>query len=171
MLPYCGRAKCPPICSFAKVTPKLPASKATSAQTLSRFATRVQRELGIAGEVNIGVTSNREMRTLNRTFRKKNKPTDVLSFPSVTPGVAGDIAISLEIAAKNAADLGHPLATEVKVLILHGMLHLAGFDHEIDGGEMQQREAALRKKLKLPVGLIERAHGPVAVPGKRGGRA
>jgi len=153
------------------VTPNLPTSKTTSAQTLSRFATRVQRELGIAGEVNIGITSNREMRTLNRTFRKKNKPTDVLSFPSVTPGVAGDIAISLEIAAENAAELGHPLATEVKILILHGMLHLAGYDHEIDEGEMHQREADLRRKLKLPVGLIERTHGPIAAPGKRRGRA
>lgn len=110
------------------------------------------------------------MRTLNRTFRKINKPTDVLSFPSVTPGVAGDIAISLEIAAENAAELGHPLATEVKVLILHGMLHLAGYDHEIDDGEMHEREAALRKKLKLPVGLIERIHGPADVPSKRRGR-
>lgn len=111
------------------------------------------------------------MRTLNRTFRKKNKPTDVLSFPSVSPGVAGDIAISLEIAAENAAELGHPLATEVKILILHGMLHLAGYDHEVDDGEMYRREAALRQKLKLPVGLIERTQGPVAVPSKRRGRA
>lgn len=153
------------------MTPNLPASKANSAQTLSRFATRVQRELGIAGEVNIGITSNREMQKLNRTFRKKNKPTDVLSFPSVTPGVAGDIAISLEIAAENADELGHPLATEVKILILHGMLHLAGYDHETDEGEMHEREATLRKKLKLPVGLIERTHGAVAVPSKRRGKA
>ena len=131
----------------------------------------MQRELGIAGEVNIGVTSNREMQALNRRFRRKNKPTDVLSFPSATPGVAGDIAISLEIAAENAAELGHPLATEVKILILHGMLHLAGYDHEIDNGEMHKREAALRQKLKLPVGLIERMQGPAAVPGKRRGRA
>jgi probable rRNA maturation factor len=170
LLPYCGRAKCPPICSLAKVTRKPPSSKVTSVESLSRFATRVQRELGIVDEVNIGITSNREMRTLNRTFRKKNEPTDVLSFPSVTPGVAGDIAISLEIAAENAAELGHLLATEVKVLILHGMLHLAGYDHDIDDGEMREREAALRKKLKLPVGLIERTHGLVTTPSKRRGR-
>ena len=113
----------------------------TSAQTLSRFATRVQRELAIEGEVNIRVTSNREMQALNRRFRKKNKPTDVLTFPSAGQETKGDIAISLEIAAANAAELGHSLATEVKVLILHGMLHLAGYDHEIDDGEMQAREA------------------------------
>jgi probable rRNA maturation factor len=145
---------------IVQVTRKPPASKATSAETLSRFATRVQRALGIAGEVNIAIASNREMRALNRRFRKKNKATDVLSFPSETPGVAGDIAISLEIAAENAAELGHSLAAEVEILILHGMLHLAGFNHEIDDGEMREREMALRRKLELPVGLIERTHGP-----------
>ncbi|HZD33061.1 MAG TPA: rRNA maturation RNase YbeY [Candidatus Angelobacter sp.] len=145
-------------------------SKSTSAQTLSRFATRVQNELGIVGEVSISVTSSREMQALNRRFRKKNKPTDVLTFPSANPGTAGDIAISLEIAAANAAELQHALATEVKVLILHGLLHLAGYDHEIDNGEMQAREAELRRKFKLPVGLIERAHGAPANAVKRGGR-
>ena len=144
----------------------------TSAQTLSRFATRVQRELAIEGEVNIRVTSNREMQGLNRRFRKKNKPTDVLTFPSAGQDTKGDIAISLEIAAANAAELGHSLATEVKVLILHGMLHLAGYDHEIDDGEMQAREAELRATFKLPVGLIERAHQPAAkVVRRRGSRA
>jgi len=144
----------------------------TSAQTLGRFATRVQRELAIDGEVNIRVTSNREIQALNRRFRKQNKPTDVLTFPAAGQGTAGDIAISLEIAAANAAELGHSLATEVKVLILHGMLHLAGYDHEIDDGEMQAREAELRATFKLPVGLIERAHQPAAkVVRRRGSRA
>ena len=110
------------------------------------------------------------MQALNRRFRKKNKATDVLSFPSQAPGVAGDIAISLEIAAANAAELGHDLATEVKILILHGLLHLAGFDHEIDGGEMLAREVSLRRELKLPVGLIERRQQASAKGGKRGGR-
>lgn len=110
------------------------------------------------------------MQALNRRFRKKNRATDVLSFRSQAPGVAGDIAISLEIAAANAAELGHDLATEVKILILHGMLHLAGFDHEIDDGEMLAREASLRKKLKLPVGLIERRNQTSAKTSKRGGR-
>jgi len=162
---------CPPICSLSKVTRKPPASKASSAETLSRFATRVQRALGIAGEVNIAITSNREMQALNRRFRRKNKATDVLSFPSETPGVAGDIAISLEIAAENASELSHSLATEVEILILHGMLHLAGFDHEIDDGEMHERETALRRKLKLPVGLIERTYGPSQGAAKQRGKA
>ena len=161
---------CPPICSFGEVKRKDPTSSSSSAQTLSRFATRVQRELGIEGEVDICVTSSREMQALNRRFRRKNKPTDVLTFPSASPSVGGDIAISLEVAAANAADLGHSLANEVKILILHGMLHLAGFDHEIDDGEMQAREAELRKKFKLPVGLIERTHHFPEKSAKRGAR-
>ena len=169
MLPWCGRAERPPICAYTEVSRDPAASKSTSAQTLSRFATRVQNELGIAGEVSISVTSDREMQALNRRFRKKNEPTDVLTFPSASAASAGDIAISLEIAAANAAELRHSLATEVKVLILHGMLHLAGYDHEIDDGEMQAREFLLRKKFKLPVGLIERAHATAAKGPKRGG--
>ena len=147
----------PPIRALDNVKSTRPQSNATGAQALSRFATRVQKQLGIVGEVNISITSNREMQALNRGFRKKNMPTDVLTFPSASAQIAGDIAISLEIAAENAVQLGHTLATEVKILILHGMLHLAGYDHEIDDGEMQRREAELRKRFKLPIGLIERA--------------
>ena len=160
----------PPICAYTEVSRDPRSSKSTSAQALSRFATRVQRELGIEGEVSISVTSNHEMQALNRRFRNQNKPTDVLTFPATNSGIAGDIAISLEIAAANAAELRHALGTEVKVLILHGMLHLAGYDHAIDNGEMQAREAELRLKFKLPVGLIERAHGVAGKASKRGGR-
>jgi len=117
----------------------------------------MQRALGIKGDVNICITSNREIQSLNWCFRRKNRPTDVLTFPSAVPYVAGDIAISLEIAAANADQLGHSMDTEVKILILHGMLHLAGYDHEIDDGEMEAKEAALRMQLKLPVGLIQRS--------------
>lgn len=146
-------------------------SKSTSAETLSRFATRVQRALGIQGDVNVRITSNREMRALNRRFRKKNKPTDVLTFPSVVPDIAGDIAISLEIAAGNADQLGHSLDTEVKILILHGMLHLAGYDHEIDDGEMHAKESDLRGELNLPVGLIQRSQKQTGIRKNRGRRS
>ena len=152
------------------MTPRTPISNSTSAQALSRFATEAQRALALGGEVNVSITSTNQMRSLNRRFRGKNKATDVLSFPSQTPGVAGDIAISLEIAARNADAFGHDLATEVKILILHGMLHLAGYDHEIDDGEMQEREATLRQKFKLPAGLIERTHTSPAGTSERGGR-
>jgi probable rRNA maturation factor len=127
---------------------------------LALFTARARRAIGLRGEVNVCVTSNREMRELNRRFRKKDKPTDVLSFPSVIDAVAGDLAISTDIAAANAAALGHSTETELRILILHGLLHLAGYDHETDSGEMQARELKLRRQLKLPVGLIERAQLP-----------
>jgi probable rRNA maturation factor len=91
-----------------------------------------------------------------------NKTTDVLSFPSSSlegaraRPVAGEIAICAEIARENAESLGHPVANEVKILALHGILHLAGFDHERDKGEMARKEARLRRELKLEAGLIER---------------
>jgi probable rRNA maturation factor len=129
-----------------------------SARALSLFAAKAQRALGLKGEVNVRITSSRELQELNRRFRRKDKPTDVLSFPSDMPKLAGDIAISAEIAALNATEIGHATETEVKILILHGLLHLAGYDHETDNGDMQVRETELRQQLKLPTGLIERAH-------------
>jgi probable rRNA maturation factor len=114
----------------------------------------------MSGDVDVLLAGDRTLRTLNRQFRGKDKATDVLSFPAAEnmPGNrAGDLAISLETAARQAAEHGHSLRDEVRVLMLHGLLHLAGFDHETDKGEMAKREAVLRAKLKLPVGLIERA--------------
>src|SRR5215469_15265117 len=106
---------------------------------LRRFLVRAQREMRLQGEVNVRITSDREMRRLNREFRGKDKPTDVLSFPASLNGkseLAGDIAISAEIAYANAGILGHPLEQELKILMLHGLLHLAGYNHETDQGEM-----------------------------------
>jgi len=128
---------------------------------LQRFLRAAQRAVGISGEVNVLITSDEEMRRLNREFRGKDKPTDVLSFPAAQNGrvkLAGDIAISREIARHNAKMLRHSLETELKVLLLHGLLHLAGHDHESDTGEMATLERELRAKLKLPTGLIERAN-------------
>ena len=109
------------------------------------------------------LTVNEHMRRLNRQFRHKDKPTDVLSFPSDLSvksyaKCAGDLAISIEIARQNAQRLGHSLEEELKVLMLHGVLHLAGYDHESDDGEMARTEEGLRRKLGLPTGLIARAH-------------
>ena len=131
--------------------------------SLDRFVTRARRSVGLRGAVNVLVTTNRELRALNSRFRGKAMPTDVLSFPahSVTaPKHAGDIAISAEIAQQNARRLGHSGAEEIKILTLHGVLHLAGYDHESDRGEMARLEERLRGKLRLPVALIERAVGP-----------
>jgi probable rRNA maturation factor len=104
------------------------------------------------------VTHSREMRSLNSRFRGKDQATDVLSFPPpvLDNGFAGDIAVSIDIAARNARSLGHSLAQEVQILVLHGILHLAGYDHEHDEGEMAAREVRLRRRLKLPASLIER---------------
>jgi probable rRNA maturation factor len=118
--------------------------------------------VGLKGAVNLLLTSSAAMRSLNRQFRAKDMPTDVLSFPSSSllpdepARTAGDIAISVDIAAQSAGKLGHSTAEEVKILVLHGILHLAGFDHERDNGEMARKEARLRRTLGLPVALIER---------------
>ncbi|MGA2020808.1 MAG: rRNA maturation RNase YbeY [Candidatus Sulfotelmatobacter sp.] len=118
----------------------------------------------LRGTVNVLVTNSRELRSLNLRFRGKDKSTDVLSFPAPPLGhapakqVAGDLAISAEIARENATRLGHSLAAEIKILVLHGVLHLAGFDHERDNGEMAREESLLRQRLKLEAGLIERTH-------------
>jgi probable rRNA maturation factor len=110
------------------------------------------------------------MQALNRRFRKKDKPTDVLSFP-VLPGIAtrlaGDIAISAEIAVQNARTLGHSPAEEIKVLALHGILHLRGYDHESDEGQMARREQKLRRELRLPVTLIERTIERAKAPARK----
>jgi probable rRNA maturation factor len=107
------------------------------------------------GEVTCLVTTDAELRRLNRTFRKKDYPTDVLSFPSGPE--AGELAISLDRAQVQAQELGHTLEEELRILILHGALHLTGMDHESDRGEMAAAETRWRKRLKLPAGLIERA--------------
>ncbi len=119
---------------------------------------RASRAARLQGTVNVLVTTSQELRALNRRFRKKDKTTDVLSFPPMfDQGFAGDIAISADIAARNAKHLGHSAAEEVKILVLHGALHLAGYDHESDKGEMARVERRLRKTLALPLGLIERS--------------
>lgn len=129
---------------------------------LSRFLVRARRAVGLRGGVNLLLTGSGAMRSLNSRFRGKNQPTDVLSFPADSdrrPHLAGEIAISTEIAARNAARFGHSTALEIKVLALHGLLHLAGFDHERDNGGMARKEAHMRRELRLPTTLIERSQG------------
>ena len=127
---------------------------------LNRFITRARRAAALKGLVNVLITSSAEMKSLNRRFRGKDKPTDVLSFPAEPDAqkqFAGEIAISADMASQNARVLGHSPAAEVKILVLHGILHLRGYDHECDNGQMARREKQLRAKLRLPQGLIERA--------------
>jgi probable rRNA maturation factor len=134
-----------------------------SESSLERFLHRARRAAKVTGGVDVLVTSSARMRALNRQFGGKDKATDVLSFPFLPvisnqrrKTCAGEIAISGDIAAQNAFRLGHTTAEEVKILILHGILHLAGFDHERDNGEMARKEMKLRQALRLPVALIER---------------
>ena len=139
---------------------------------LGRFVLRARKAVGLRGQVNVLVTSSTAVRSLNLRFRRQNKATDVLSFPSTSPisesrkatKMAGDVAISADIALKNSFRLGHPAAHEIKILALHGMLHLAGFDHERDNGEMARKEAKLRRALGLPAALIERVRPQRAQP-------
>ncbi len=130
---------------------------------LARFLNRARAAVGLVGEVDVLLCSDAEIKRLNKAYRGKNKATDVLSFPAAkeAEGIAGDLAVSLDTAARQAAEHGHTLRDEVRVLLLHGLLHLAGEDHEADAGEMAARELELRRELKLPSGLIERAAGLV----------
>ena len=115
---------------------------------------RVERMLDVIGKTNSSVTvafvSDKKIRELNRQFRRIDKATDVLSFPSDSgDGDLGDIAISIETAARQAKQNGLTIEGEIAQLLLHGLLHLAGYDHETDNGEMNRLELRLRKKLKI----------------------
>ena len=134
-----------------------------SVVSLQRFVVRARKATRLKGTVDVLITTSRNMRSLNDRFRGKDKPTDVLSFPTEPSSnfvrempFAGEIAISADIALDNARRLGHSAAAEVKVLVLHGILHLAGFDHERDNGQMARKEASLRRVLRLPSSLTER---------------
>jgi len=133
---------------------------------LESFLRRVKSELGLQGAgLTVRLVSDAEIARMNETFRKKNGPTDVLSFPTlarrwpvrlrrgskfVKPGkYLGDIAISPATAQRYAKKYGRKLSSELQVLILHGVLHLLGYDHETDRGKMDRIERKLRKRLGL----------------------
>lgn len=161
----------------SKATPKAAAQTASSAlradriptrRTLATFLAQAQPQVRLKGAVNVLLTTDRAIRRLNRDFRGKNKATDVLSFPAeagfVDAAIAGDLAISVDTARRQARQQGHALSVELKVLMLHGLLHLAGYDHEADSGQMARKERRLRATLKLPPGLIERVEQGAAEP-------
>ena len=131
----------------------------TSAAALGRFVEEAQRAAGLAGRLDVLIAGDGELRRLNRRFRGQDRTTDVLSFPAegtARPGVAGDIAISADQARRNAKRLGHSVSEELKVLLVHGVLHLAGYDHERDQGRMARKEEHLRRAFGLPVSLTGR---------------
>ena len=112
------------------------------------------------GEVTLALVSDTRVRALNRLYRGRDAATDVLSFPAGGPARAslGDIVIARGVARRQARRHGHAEATEWRVLALHGLLHLLGYDHESDDGRMARVEARLRRQGGLPVGLIAREH-------------
>jgi len=138
-----------------------------------QLARRLEREVAGARAFTCLLTGDAELRRLNREFLSRDYPTDVLSFPAprgtglqpahiargtgLQPvGYLGDIAISVRRAAAQARRCGHSLEEEIGILMLHGVLHLKGYDHERDRGRMRRAEARWRKALGLPAGLAER---------------
>ena len=140
---------------------------------LERFLSEAKKAIPLRGTISVLLTGDGAVRELNRRFRRKNKATDVLSFPAwnadgpAESRLAGDLAISLDTAARQAENFGHSLRIEVQVLMLHGLLHLAGLDHETDDGEMANREQELRKRFGLPLGLIQRSATGAEPPAAR----
>jgi probable rRNA maturation factor len=113
-----------------------------------------------SGSVSIGLVGDARVRRLNRTYRGKDCVTDVLSFPfdpSSRAAHLGDIVIAAGVARRQARSAGHSPYTELRILALHGLLHLIGYDHETDNGAMKRLERRLRRMGGLPAGLIERA--------------
>ena len=124
---------------------------------ITNFARVLERDVARGRAFDTLVTGDAELRRLNASFRGRDYATDVLSFPSAEGGrFLGDIAISLGRARVQSREFGHPIELEVQILMLHGVLHLLGYDHESDNGSMARAEKRWRGKLGLPNGLIER---------------
>lgn len=129
--------------------------------SIETFARRLRDRVAPGREFLCLITSDAELERLNRQFLGKDYPTDVLSFPAATdPHAAtsplGEIAISAHRAAEQARARGHSVDDEIRILMLHGILHLLGMDHERDHGAMERAETRWRKEFGLPLGLIER---------------
>jgi probable rRNA maturation factor len=130
-------------------------------RAIERFAGKLQDEVAKGRAFECLITGDAELRRLNLRFRGKDEATDVLSFPSGTGFPAGSplgsIAISLRRARAQARAFGHSTEDEIRILMLHGILHLTGLDHETDAGRMARVEKGWRARLGLPASLIERA--------------
>jgi probable rRNA maturation factor len=119
-------------------------------ETWAAFATKALNAIGNHGSsATIAFVSDKSIRKLNQQFRNIDKATDVLSFPADEDANLGDIAVSVDTAAAQAKENGLTFEDEIAQLILHGLLHLSGYDHETDNGEMNRLELRLRRKLGL----------------------
>lgn len=125
-------------------------------RALSAFARKLQSEVAKGRSFDCLITGDAELRKLNREWRGKDYATDVLSFPSGTADGLGDLAISVARARAQAREFGHSTEDEVRILMLHGVLHLLGMDHETDRGQMARAEKRWQRALGLANGLIER---------------
>jgi probable rRNA maturation factor len=128
---------------------------------VQRFLAALQTRVARGRPFTCLITTDAELQRLNRAFRRRDYSTDVLSFPAAhqfgqPEGYLGDIAISWQRAREQSRDFGHSIETEIQLLMLHGVLHLLGLDHETDGGRMSRAEIRWRRALGLPAGLIER---------------
>jgi probable rRNA maturation factor len=124
---------------------------------MREFARRLQTEVAKGRVFDCLIADDTELRRLNRQYRRKDYATDVLSFPADESGqFIGDLAISFDRAREQAREFGHSTDDELRILMLHGVLHLVGYDHESDNGRMARAEKRWRAKLGLPAGLIER---------------
>lgn len=131
----------------------------TERAAVRSFAAGLNMDAASGRGFNCLVTNDAEVQALNRTFLGHDYPTDVLSFPTNSKhGILGELAISVDTAATQAEEFGHSLIVELQILMLHGVLHLAGFDHERDRGRMAKEENRLRDHYGLPSALIARAH-------------
>jgi probable rRNA maturation factor len=130
-------------------------SGATRAPGLARWLESIAPARA-RGAMTIAIVPDDRVQQLNRRYRRTDAATDVLSFPSDERGYLGDVVIAAGVARRQARQAGHSLQHELRVLALHGLLHLLGYDHERDAGRMARVEARLRLRGGLREGLIER---------------
>lgn len=140
-----------------RFTVEVVASGAARAPGLAKWL-RANAPERARGTVTVAIVSDDRVRKLNHRYRRKNVATDVLSFSSGEPGDLGDVVIAAGVARRQAREAGHAVQVEYRILALHGLLHLLGYDHEGDDGRMARLEARLRKRGGLRESLIER-HG------------
>jgi len=117
---------------------------------LRRFSARLERALRLRPHsFGVALVSQQRSAALNRRYRRRPQATDVLSFAAEGNGALGEVVISVPTAQSNARRYRHSLEEEIKLLMVHGVLHLVGYDHETDSGQMNRREHALRRRLGL----------------------
>lgn len=140
-----------------RALPKQPRLDAVDRRELKDFAASLAKNLADASRFTCLLTGDRELQRLNRSFLGNDYPTDVLSFPAYdSTGDLGEMAISIDRAKVQADEFGHSCVDEIRILMLHGLLHLAGHDHERDNGEMARAERKWRRTFGLPATLIAR---------------